>query len=83
MIGKIISKTADGKIKWTLVGANAYASGLKGSVYELKKKTLLISDEKVKATAEEIADLRMANQDLKFQLTKKHEELNGHSGKND
>ena len=58
MIGKIISKTADGKIKWTLVGANAYASGLKGSVYELKKKTLLISDEKVKATAEEIADLR-------------------------
>ncbi len=32
---------------------------------------------------EEIADLRMANQDLKFQLTKKHEELNGHSGKND
>ena len=32
---------------------------------------------------EEIADLRMANQDLKFQLTQKHEEKYGHPSKND
>ena len=32
---------------------------------------------------EEIADLRMANQDLKYQLIVKHGESNGHSSKND
>jgi SMC interacting uncharacterized protein involved in chromosome segregation len=32
---------------------------------------------------EELADLRMANQDLKYQLTVKHGEPNGHSSKND
>ena len=32
---------------------------------------------------EELADLRMANQDLKYQLTVKHGESNGHSSKND
>ena len=32
---------------------------------------------------EDIADLRSVNQDLKYQLTVKHGESNGHSSKND
>ena len=33
----------------------------------------------IRVQEEDIADLRSVNQDLKYQLTQKHEELNGHN----
>ena len=59
MIAQIITKTADSKIKWTIENTLAWAIK-QGTVYELTKKTLRVEGKRIKATEEEIADLRTA-----------------------